>query len=44
MGGEGRDPHRTSLRKEYSVSNCCSDRMVSFRALSFTSDSKSSQS
>lgn len=29
----GRGPHRTSLRKEYSVSNCCRDRRVGFRAL-----------
>lgn len=41
---EGGRPHRTSLRNECSVSNCCSERMVRLRALPFTSDPSISRS
>ena len=48
-GGRGdregrREPHWTSLRNEPSVSNCCRDRIMGFRAPSPPSDCKTSQS
>lgn len=40
----GRGPYRTSRRNEYSVSNCCSDRIVGFGASPLISTANISQS